>query len=428
MRMIPQAAALASSRLPKRRLGARRLWLAVHRWLALVVGLLFVLLGLTGSLIVFGHRLDELLNPELLTTNGRGEYRSLDAILDAARRAVPGAEMASGILFMPRTAAGVFVARLTVPGDRKGETRVVEVGIDPYTAEVLGQRPYGSALMSIIYDLHWRLLLGDAGRTIVGLLGLCLMVSLATGLYLWWPGRGTVASALTIKRGASPKRLNFDLHRTLGLYSAVVLLVIVFSGVYMIFPHYVTRAVEMFSPVTTEYPAQLRSSPRPGARPIPISRAVAIADSVFPKAELKFVVLPEGPQGVYQVTKRKPGEARRSGGASRVFIDQYSGEVLMVQDPDGMTAGDVFLAWQFSLHNGEAFGLAGRWVVFAAGLVPLALYVTGLVIWWNKRGARLRREERATRALEPIGAPAGTADGTLALPGTRGGASPVRRQ
>jgi uncharacterized iron-regulated membrane protein len=51
------------------------------------------------------------------------------------------------------------------------------------------------------------------------------------------------------------------------------------------------------------------------------------------------------------------------------------------------------LSWLFPLHNGEAFGLTGRWIMFFAGFTPLLLYVTALRMWWLKRVAHRRRRE-----------------------------------
>ncbi len=44
----------------------RAVWLKVHLYLALSLGLLFALMGLTGSLGVYREELDELFNPELV--------------------------------------------------------------------------------------------------------------------------------------------------------------------------------------------------------------------------------------------------------------------------------------------------------------------------------------------------------------------------
>jgi len=123
-------------------------------------------------------------------------------------------------------------------------------------------------------------------------------------------------------------------------------------------------------------------------RRIDVSRATAIAQYVFPDAEFKRVKLPSQPKDSFEVRLRQPGEVRKSSGNSRVWIDQFSGEVLSVRDWNQRSAADAFFAWQFPLHNGEAFGLVGRWIVFVSGLMPAVLYVTGLLVWWRRRRAR----------------------------------------
>lgn len=84
------------------------------------------------------------------------------------------------------------------------------------------------------------------------------------------------------------------------------------------------------------------------------------------------------------------------------MIDQYTGSVVAVRDPRQLTAGDHFVAWQFPLHNGEAFGLAGRLIVFASGVAPAVLYVTGVLLWWRRRRPRHREEQREPLAAEAI--------------------------
>lgn len=79
----------------------RKFWLDVHLYLALTVGFLFVLLGLSGSLNVFYLELDRLLNPELRIEQTQGPYRPLDEIMASVRAAHPG-RTGSWLLFMPR--------------------------------------------------------------------------------------------------------------------------------------------------------------------------------------------------------------------------------------------------------------------------------------------------------------------------------------
>jgi uncharacterized iron-regulated membrane protein len=70
---------------------------------------------------------------------------------------------------------------------------------------------------------------------------------------------------------------------------------------------------------------------------------------------------------------------------SQVSIEQYSGAVLRIQGPHEASAGDHVLGWLFPLHTGQAFGLPGRILMVAVGLAPMGLYMTGVILWWNRR-------------------------------------------
>lgn len=156
--------------------------------------------------------------------------------------------------------------------------------------------------------------------------------------------------------------------------------------------------MELFSPVTA-WPEGLKSTPVPGQRPITPGPTLAIAEHLFSDGELVIMRLPiVGSEGVYDIGKRAPDEVGDSWPYRRVWIDQYSGEVLHLQDPHHGTAGDKFEEWQFPLHTGEAFGLPGRILVCIAGLVPIVLYITGFIRWRQKARAKRRSHARATEA------------------------------
>lgn len=376
---------------PGRRKG-RQLWLKIHRYIGLVLGLELSLVGLTGSLLVFHKAIDAWLNPRLLTTKERGARTSIDNIFAAARAAVPQAvgPDASISVHVPSRMDGTYLAWVKIPGETAEDVRWQQVSLDPYTGAVRGVREQDTSLISLLYSLHYTLLLGEWGETAVGISGLLLLLSVFSGVYLWWPRRGKIGQALTINFRAGRTRLNFDLHRVSGLYVGLVLLVVSFSGISMIFPRYAQLMVRMFLPVSDAHRA-LKSMPQPGRSPIAPSRAIAAASSVFPDADLTSIDLPSmGPEGAYVVRLRQPGEVRKSGGASVVWVDQYRGDILHIRNPRTMSAGDRFLLWQFPLHNGEAFGLPGRIVILLSGLSLPLLYVTGLSIWWRKHQARTR--------------------------------------
>ena len=72
-----------------RHLFARSLWLKIHLYLALSLGLLFALQGLTGSLSVYRQELDSLFNPQQIIVPAQTPVLSLDKIIASVRQATP---------------------------------------------------------------------------------------------------------------------------------------------------------------------------------------------------------------------------------------------------------------------------------------------------------------------------------------------------
>jgi uncharacterized iron-regulated membrane protein len=73
---------------------------------------------------------------------------------------------------------------------------------------------------------------------------------------------------------------------------------------------------------------------------------------------------------------------------THLYLDQYTGRVLAAYDPKADGIGDTVLNWLVPLHDGKAFGMAGRITVMLLGLTPAVMFVTGFMRWAQKRVAR----------------------------------------
>jgi uncharacterized iron-regulated membrane protein len=259
-------------------------------------------------------------------------------------------------------------------------------------------RDWGNYPISWLYRLHYTLLAGDTGKYIVGACGLLLLFFCLSGLYFWWPRRNQWRRALTIKRGSGAFRLNYDLHKTVGFYLLPILIAVAFSGVALVFQGPVQ------SLVGTVLPLQERPSPQSalqaGAPALNVDEAIALGRAVFPNADLKRVFLPRGPNGSYRLALNQPGEPWSAHAATTVWVDQYNGEILAVWDALKLASGSTLLTWQFPLHNGDAFGLPGRWLVFVSGWSPACLFGTGLYLWWRKQSLRRLARRKAQDSSE----------------------------
>lgn len=353
----------------------RRAVVALHRWLAFAAGAFVLVAGVTGSILVFRGEIDRILDPDMLVSQGGAARLSIGA---AADRIDEGLTVRRVSLPSPQD-DGVYLFEAS-DGDR-----VLEIAVDPYTGAILGQRPVGSTFTAFVYELHRSLFLGRAGEIFLALIGAALLISVGTGLWLWWPRAGPLRRALTWRRTRSPVLTWFDLHKLTGVYLAAVLLPVALTGILLTFPDYWDSAVAAVAEVT-EIPTAFESAPKSRTSPdIGPGVALAAANEVLPEGKALYLVFPLKDRAPYLVAMSQPGELRDSGAYSGVAVDRYTGDVLSVIDSRNSTAGDVIRDLPYPLHTGEVFSLPGRLVVFASGLASSALFLTGLRLWWLRR-------------------------------------------
>lgn len=377
------------------RLRTRRLFLAFHRWTGLILGAIFVVVGLTGALLSFAPQIDAALHPELLRSappSAEARFAPLDEIYAAAIADLPRGATPS-FLAMPRSREGMVSLSYRLR-DADDVTETHRLFIDPYTTKVTGDRAIKKGddeirqfFFNSVRSLHYTLWQGSDRSWLVGGPALLLLPSMLLGIVLWWPRPGQWRLAFAIKRKASADRRIFDLHRVVGAVIAVVLCCSLTSGCFFVFRQQGRDLVRLVSTLR-EAPRGLASRPIADRDPIGLDAALGIAERRFPGAAPTGFSLPANEKGVYVVSMRAQDEPNHANGRNRVTIDQFSGQILFTEDRANFSAGERFLEWLLPLHSGEAFGLAGQAVILLAGLAPAFLYVTGFLRWRRQRGRR----------------------------------------
>ncbi len=381
-----------------------------------MLGLVLAITGITGSILVFPHEIDELLNPALMTVQpdarGVAAYRPIDEIAARAQAALPsGAKL--GFAYYPRNDAAAFSFRADVPIKIQGEANPDwehrDVFINPYDATFIGSRVtqvtgWSSFLprtfIGFVFTLHYALLLPDIGGTVVGICAVLLCFSLLTGLILWWPLDRKWKRVLSIKRGASPVRFNHDLHQSIAFYTLPVIFAVLFSGIYMVLPTQFMALLHVFAPdAVRRY--EVAPVPKPDAKLIGLESALNVIQQNFPDARPFWLYLPNAQKPRYMICQQE-GARTRSYFIDRrcTVIDGYSGVVVHVEEAGVGSAGDTFIAWQWPLHSGYVFGWTGRIVVFICGLLCPVIFVTGVIRWLQKRRARRISQEKHVRLVE----------------------------
>lgn len=370
----------------------RRLVLAFHFWSALVLGAWFVLLGLTGSALVFYLDIDRALNPQIQVTRPAGPPQPVEAIHQVLRQAYPERE-GPWRIELPLHADMPVMARYYKPVERAGRyfaPLLVTLAPAPASGklEVTSNRFWGDTIVTWLFDLHYTVLLGATGVTLVGIVGLVNLAMLLSGLFLWWPSAARLRSALRVVPRSGAVRRAYDLHCIGGVYGLLVLAVLCGTGAALAFP-------EQAKALVHADPAPLPPLPRDTQHTVSLDVAIAHAKARFADAEVRWVETSGVGGTPISLRMRQPSEPSRRFPQTRVWLDPASGKILAVSDPLAAKAGTRTLHWMHPLHNGEAFGLGGRIAVFLSGFVPLLLFVTGLIRWRHKVRARASRRYAA---------------------------------
>ena len=171
------------------------------------------------------------------------------------------------------------------------------------------------------------------------------------------------------------------------------MLIVAVSGVALTLEEEVFNpAVEAVSPLTPL--RYLQRTMAPATRPYParldFAEAIAVASRAVDVAGISAPlsgIYHAAEYGVYGVgfgDENGPGL-----GASWVFVDSRSGDVVDIAPATVGTGGDLFARAQLPLHSGRIVGLPSRVLALVLGLLTASLAVTGLLIWLRKRRARL---------------------------------------
>lgn len=378
-----------------------------HRWFGLIAAAWLLLLALTGSFIVFMDEADRALNPDLRRVEATGEPLPVQTLVDAVRSAQPGTFVDYLLTPTgPNDSVLVFNAPELIPGRPTADHEYRQIYLNPYTAEILGDRRFGEPgldarrFSQFMYQLHMDLNLGPVATWLLGLLALLWVFDHVASAILAFPTARRWMESFRVRWKSGSPKLTFDLHRAPGLWLFPITLTLAVTGVALNWPTETDAVIEAVSPTTpfpTEtLPALLQADYRPA---ISIDRAIAIARAETAGARVSAVST-HPDKGIYWIRLKDPRDLDETGGRW-VVVDFRDGQVLSNRHLRDGSVGDEVKAWLFPLHTGHAFGWPGRILICVSGLVLSGFIVTGLMIWWSRRRARATATRRARAPSVP---------------------------
>lgn len=354
----------------------RRLILSVHLLAGLMAGGFILVLGLSGSIIAFEPELDRLFHPHLSYVKPSGSVMSLGEIGETVSNQF-GREPI--VAYLPSESPDLSSEVILPRGI---------VCVNQYTGEVLGMRTRGQTVLGLARELHVRLARGDVGRSIVKWAGVAMLVSLPSGLFLWWPRK-----RVGIRGGWRSAGFCFDLHNSAGILFFVPLFVLALTGTVTGFED---QAAALLGKLTGGSPVGTRPNPRPQPAPgepgmtpdqITPDQAVEIARAEMPGAIPYRVQMPRF-GGAYRVSLDYPRD-RVAGGHNLVVIDKHSGSVLFFTRSSDLSSVERILATNEAIHTGAVLGMPSRVVAWLTSVIVPVQVISGLFVWLRRKRTTL---------------------------------------
>ncbi len=372
------------------RLFWRQALFQVHLWSGLLAALYVILIGVTGSALVFREEAEAALESDLRhRANPTGARADLLAISADLQRRFPGQQITG--VYAAESPAHSVVGYVRTPSKRT-EPHYYH----PATGAYLGAGREGAGFWRWLADLHFNLLAGRNGRVANGVGASVLLLLCLSGMVIWWPGIKNWRRSLTVDPRRSWKRVNWDLHSATGFWTFSVIAMWALTGIYFAWPDTFRSTVNFFSPVS------MMKNPKsdPAGKGAPPPRLAALLDYArqqSPGAPLHRLNLPvDDTQPIRLYLSR--GHFADNLNADIFYFDQFTGKHLGTSRRGlNQTAGDIVMAWIGPLHFGTFGGVPVKVLWVLLGLAPVVLTISGTLMYWNRS---LSKKWKAMRAGE----------------------------
>jgi len=368
-----------------------------HFYAGLFVMPMVLILALSGSLYLFKPQVERW-EERAWRGLSTGSPAAPSVQRDAALAAYPGAVLHSYRLSeRPGDAVMIHLALAGGKGMR-------DVFVSPQ-GKVLGALNPDERVMAVVRKVHGQLLLGRRGSWIVELAASWTIVMIVTGLYLWWPRRGTLAGVVWPRLRSGGRLFWRDLHAVTGFWVAGLALVLLATGLPWASvwgsgldlvrgemgwvkgrKAWTTGGEPVPSQMVHDH-AMMASGQMHMDSSVPLEAIVAEAES----EHLAFPVLvsPPGTSGPFGGPP-DPAWVVRSDAQNRPLdvTIRYSAENGREVSRETFAQKhpiDQFIGYGIAWHEGQLLGPVNQLIGLATALALVILSISGFVMWRRRR-------------------------------------------
>jgi uncharacterized iron-regulated membrane protein len=374
----------------------------IHLWLGIISGIILFVVCLSGALLVFRSEITAFFEHDQYSVSHPDKSPlNMDDLIAQVEQSMNGKVLRVGIDNRSDKAC-----RMTVKIDNSKNTEGKQVFrneicyVDHYTGEVLAKHVSPlTEFFRIVTVIHRRLFLPRLyGRIIVGSATLIFVIVALSGLCLWLPAnfynKKSWTNSFLIRFRKGKYQFIKDIHKTLGFYALIPMLVMALTGLTWSFRWYNNGIRTIFHAQRVQYPP-IKSPPKYlNAKRLPFEFFAKKTDELIEQKGYRTFSIPEQNDNPIVVREAWRGTLKLESW-ERIHFDQYTGEVLRFERFKDLPVGAKFGTLFYQLHTGSILGLPTKIIYFIACLIATTLPITGVLIWWRKL-RNLRRTKNKT--------------------------------
>ncbi|KAA5538619.1 PepSY-associated TM helix domain-containing protein [Adhaeribacter rhizoryzae] len=353
-----------------------KLAFALHSWLGLVSGIFLLLLGLSGSALVFLEEIDHTINADLLRVQPEGTPLPLDTLYRKIGREHP--HLAGMAWLNPEAKAEQAYEFRLYQNDGKLSTYDLGlISLNPYSGKVLREgnlKDLNPGIMHWLFQFHWSFQLGIPGLLLATVFGITMLLSIVTGLIIYRKFVWKVLLFGVKIKWDNWRTISSGLHRIVGVWALLFNVIIFFTGFWM----------NKFAMEPAYWQKQTLSSPANTLSSQSIDVMLLTAKKSMPDLIPNNVYLPTQPDKNFRVSGTVKHQSAFFYQGNSISIDPVSGQVLSTERLAEKGIWEKVEATFFPLHVGNFGGLPIKILYVIIGLLPGLLSCTGALLWWRK--------------------------------------------
>jgi len=363
----------------------------LHLYLALIFFLPLIIQGLSGSILVFRSEISDF----ILRQNyqfSKGEIRPVSEIISTAqnftKQNFPDEENSINVLKIPYKNSQAAIVRL-VNKDKKLNR---DIFIDPVSLKIIKIRKVTENFFYLVKKFHTNLLIENSQiATFIGCYGFILLFLAISGIVLWWPKLKNFTRSIKFNFQVNGVAFHRVLHKTLGFWSFIILIIISLTGIYLAFPKNTSSIINTV--FNNHIPNQdINIEPqkisKKFAREFNIENAINISKAEIKKSSQNIRLLsinfPQKPDQPFRFNFIKENYYRGEPPII-VFFDQSQQKIINIKNPADYSWAEKIISWQHALHAGEGLGIIWQVIIFLTGFLPIIFTITGIKMWISKK-------------------------------------------